>query len=211
MTPPCVQVYVPYCTSDVYSGRRDGDATTGGFTFHGKYVIEALIDHLLSQLSGASTYQFVLFGVSAGAYGAALNCDAVAAKVQGAHSSADVRCVMDGTDFIPTTVALEGCDPLANNALAASFWQGSFDQSCEGELGEDSPRCYVFSSYMWYIDTPFMVVAPFEEIDPGIITCAPEFPSIPDFWSRWRSAMATLAFDLLTVIIGQYTLAEGTL
>ena len=110
---------------------------------------------------------------------------------------------MDGTDFIPTTVALEGCDPLANNALAASFWQGSFDQSCESELGADSPRCYVFSSYMWYIDTPFMVVAPFEEIDPGIITCAPEFPSIPDFWSRWRSAMATLAFDLLTVIIDQ--------
>ena len=190
---------MPYCSSDVYSGRRDGERATGGFTFHGKYVIEAVIQDLVSQLSGASPYQFVLFGVSAGAYGVALNCDAVAAKVKGEHSGADVRCVVDGTDFIPTTVALDGCDPLANNAAAASFWQGSFDQSCESELGADSPRCYVFSSYMSYIDTPFMVVAPFEEIDPGIITCAPEYPSNSDFWARWRTAMATLAADLIAV------------
>ena len=199
----CCQVYVPYCTSDVYSGRRDSEAATGGFTFHGKYVMEAVIDNVVAQLDGASAYQLVLFGVSAGAYGVAINCDAVAEKVKGVHSDADVRCVVDGTDFIPTTVALDGCDPLANNAAAATFWQGSFDQSCESELGASSPRCYVFSSYMWYIDTPFMVVAPLEEIDGFIITCAPEFPANPDFWTRWRDALVTLASQLLTVILNQ--------
>ena len=84
--------------------------------------------------------QFTLMGVSAGAFGVAFNCDAVAATVKAKDPNAgdrigvffshnlfrhplpvfsvttlnlnsDVRCIMDSHDFIPTTVS-EGCDPL---------------------------------------------------------------------------------------------------
>ena len=64
------QVYVPYCTSDGYSGRRDASDETGGYAFlklsyfwnvtfyiskagyafHGKIVVEAVITDLLDQV-----------------------------------------------------------------------------------------------------------------------------------------------------------------
>ena len=74
-----------------------------------------------------SMRQFTLMGVSAGAFGVAMNCDAVAATVKakdpnaGATSemflcsknlNSDVRCIMDSNDFIPTDVGGEICDPL---------------------------------------------------------------------------------------------------
>ena len=31
-----VQVYVPYCTSDAYSGRKAASSETGGYAFFGK-------------------------------------------------------------------------------------------------------------------------------------------------------------------------------
>ena len=42
------KVYVPYCTSDIYSGRKDADEVSAGFAFHGKFVVEAVVDDLLS-------------------------------------------------------------------------------------------------------------------------------------------------------------------
>ena len=78
--------------------------------------------------------QFTLMGVSAGAFGVAFNCDAVAATVKakdpnaGAETSesfpfyaflvktlnlnSDVRCIMDSNDFIPINVGGEICDHL---------------------------------------------------------------------------------------------------
>ena len=117
-------MYVPYCTSDGYSGRRDASDETGGYAFHGKIVVEAVINDLLDQVLlvktstiKCSTYkliihtqrnqrlftcyddiasnfvnvdlslqkvvgsksigQFLLTGISAGAFGAAFNCDKV--------------------------------------------------------------------------------------------------------------------------------------
>ena len=42
------KVYVPYCTSDLYSGRKDADDMSAGYAFHGKYVVEAVVEDLLS-------------------------------------------------------------------------------------------------------------------------------------------------------------------
>ena len=61
------KVYVPYCTSDIYSGRKDADEVSAGFAFHGKFVVEAVVDDLLSNaLSDVDISQFVLMGMSAG-------------------------------------------------------------------------------------------------------------------------------------------------
>ena len=38
---------MPYCSSDCYTGTRNASALTHDFTFHGKYIIEAVIADLL--------------------------------------------------------------------------------------------------------------------------------------------------------------------
>lgn len=52
-----VQVFVPYCSSDVYTGTRTGSALTDNFTFHGHHIFEALTDHLLATTGLASAEQ----------------------------------------------------------------------------------------------------------------------------------------------------------
>ena len=43
-------MYVPYCTSDMHSGIRDAVEETGNYTFHGKYVLDAVMEDLLTQV-----------------------------------------------------------------------------------------------------------------------------------------------------------------
>ena len=61
------KVYVPYCTSDVYAGRRNADEASAGYAFHGKFVVEAVVEDLLNNvLLEVDIPQFVLMGASAG-------------------------------------------------------------------------------------------------------------------------------------------------
>ena len=61
------KVYVPYCTSDIYAGRRDADEVSAGYAFHGKFVVEAVVDDLLTKaLFEVDIPQLVLMGMSAG-------------------------------------------------------------------------------------------------------------------------------------------------
>ena len=61
------KVYVPYCTSDIYTGRRDADEISAGYAFHGKFVVEAVVEDLLNNaLFEVDIPQFVLMGMSAG-------------------------------------------------------------------------------------------------------------------------------------------------
>jgi len=191
------KVYVPYCTSDAYSGRKGASSETGGYAFYGKAVVEGLVEDLLTKVIGTNSMrQFTLMGVSAGAFGVAFNCDAVAAAVKAKDPNADVRCIMDSNDFIPTNVGGEICDPLEANSVGKAYWQAEFDQSCEQANGADSTVCNVFTTYYQEISTPFMLIIPLEEVDPGVHPCAPEWPENPSFWSRWREALHTLAQQL---------------
>jgi len=191
------KVYVPYCTSDGYSGRRDASDETGGWAFHGKIVTEAVITDLLDQVVGSKSLgQFVLTGISAGAFGAAFNCDKVADMVKAKDSNVDMRCIFDGLDFIPTEVSDESCDPFEWGSAAKAFWQGEFDKSCEEANAEDDAMCNVFSTYYLDVETPWMIVAPLEEIEPTVHPCAPEYPENPDFWAQWRQQLYGISLEL---------------
>lgn len=39
--------YVPYCSSDWYTGTRNASVLTDGFVFHGKHIVRAIIDDLI--------------------------------------------------------------------------------------------------------------------------------------------------------------------
>ena len=42
------KVFVPYCSSDVYTGTRNASEETGNYYFHGKFIVEALMEDMLA-------------------------------------------------------------------------------------------------------------------------------------------------------------------
>ena len=61
---------------------------------------------------------------------------------------------------------------------------------------DDDAICNVFSTYYMDIETPWMIVAPLEEIEPTVHPCAPEYPENPDFWAQWRQQLYGIALEL---------------
>ena len=86
-----MSVYVPYCSSDWYTGTRDASSLTHNFTFHGHYILEAVMSDLITRTEIAAAEKVVLMGGSAGAIGTEANCDFVAEKLQAINSSIEVR------------------------------------------------------------------------------------------------------------------------
>ena len=70
--------YVPYCSSDCYTGTRDSSVITDNLTFHGKYIVKAVLDDLMQNTWITQAEEVVLMGVSAGGIGTEANCDFVA-------------------------------------------------------------------------------------------------------------------------------------
>jgi len=56
------KVWIPYCSSDVYSGTRDASQDTDNRVFHGKYIIQAVIADLISNTGITSADQVVMIG-----------------------------------------------------------------------------------------------------------------------------------------------------
>ena len=85
---------------------------------------------------------------------------------------------MDGHDFGPIDRKCEDCNPAVTpsqiGTYLAKFWQAEGDQSCEEENGAITPnvidsKCVMFTDYYKYIETPFMVVVPYEDSDNQVV------------------------------------------
>lgn len=42
-----ISAFVPYCSSDCYTGTKNSSLITDGLTFHGKYIVKAILDDLI--------------------------------------------------------------------------------------------------------------------------------------------------------------------
>ena len=82
-------MYVPYCSSDLWSGTASSSEASTGYNFLGRHIVEAVVQDLTDNYNLLAATTVVLTGCSAGAAGVALNCDEVASKVP----DADFRCV----------------------------------------------------------------------------------------------------------------------
>ena len=78
-----MSAYVPYCSSDVYTGTRNASAGTGNLIFHGKYIVKAIIQDLIDNTWITQAEEVVLMGFSAGAIGTESNCDMLADEHEG--------------------------------------------------------------------------------------------------------------------------------
>jgi len=70
-------VYMPYCTSDSFSGSRAPSNETFGWSFYGKYVLTGTIDVLLDLGLKNATY-VLISGCSAGGAAVFANADYIA-------------------------------------------------------------------------------------------------------------------------------------
>ena len=120
------KAYLPYCTSDMYSGNRSASPQTGGYQFRGRAVVTAVINSLLSSSPLAQARQVIMVGVSAGARGVAFNCQTVGAMLS---PGTDFRCIVDSSIFYPN-ISTFTPDCLHFNDLVATgneFWNGGLD------------------------------------------------------------------------------------
>jgi len=144
-------VFVPYCSSDVWSGDRGGEGPTAPGTrrwhFRGREILRGVIQELLSVGLSAAT-EIVLAGTSAGGYGVLNNADDVGAMLPaGARyvAIADAGFFIDHPAYDGATHAPSTATPTLLQQLltvGAQTWGGRGDESCERALGASGPgRC----------------------------------------------------------------------
>lgn len=193
------KVFVPYCSSDVYTGTRNASEETGNYYFHGKFIVEALLEDMLVTVPGIhSIKQFVLTGGSAGAFGVGFNCDFVSEFLQEElGSQLDVRCIADGGDFYPAWLSKDDCDPYLLGEAASVFWSSQLDSSCVVGSGPGSHDCLIFPTYFQYIDTPMMVVSNYVDTSMEVHPCTPPVDQDSQFWDTWREEMMILGNNFI--------------
>ena len=125
------KVDVPYCTGDMYIGRRDGDETTLSQHFKGRVGFDAIIMDLQKTTAIDRAVNVVLGGSSAGGAGVAFNCN----HLKELLPHANVWCIVDAAFFYPVPGPLHNtseCDSIDRVlALSTDLWQApevaSFD------------------------------------------------------------------------------------
>ena len=125
--------YVPYCSSDCYTGTRDPSVITDNLTFHGKYIVKAVLDDLMQNTWITQAEEVVLMGVSAGGIGTEANCDFVAETLHDVNPGIMVKCVADSGSIYPLHTHTDGCYPNVLLLGALIAWAGITDESCMAE------------------------------------------------------------------------------
>jgi len=192
-------VYVHYCSSDLWSGTRSASQATAGFNFHGKNIVEAVVQDLIDNSNLLAATKVVLTGCSAGAAGVTFNCDDVAARLP----NADFRCVADAPDFFPPSTSISpGCfarDPEFQNK-GTQFWGRIYDKSCQSYADTNNVKnigelCGTQARTLPFVTTPFLLMTPyFDPVIAAIHGCMEEYEgqggaALRRFKSRWVNGM----------------------
>ncbi|CAH1400963.1 unnamed protein product [Nezara viridula] len=138
--------FIPYCTSDAWSGRRQTpllvkDGTQ--FTFMGAIIVEQVIRELL-QLGLGNASSLILAGSSAGGAGVMLNLESVQLQLQ-SYPNILVRGISDSGWFLDRTPYPSHEDPMASVETIKKgmiMWQGQIPHSCKKHYISESWRCF---------------------------------------------------------------------
>jgi hypothetical protein len=153
-------VFVPYCSSDSWSGNRDASDATYGWAFKGKEIVRQVFEALYEKhgLANASAVYFT--GVSAGGMGVLVNADSVGKYVHKIAPKATYAADMNAGWFT-SIEPLGHCEdvpdcpqdqpaPAAPTTvgdqcrLGESLWGGIVDESCAQFMGmRNAWKCYL--------------------------------------------------------------------
>uniref|UniRef100_A0A182MV41 Notum n=1 Tax=Anopheles culicifacies TaxID=139723 RepID=A0A182MV41_9DIPT len=138
-------VFVPYCSSDSWSGTKVRPDTRDGLRFMGSLIVRQVMSDLVPLGLGHSQgADLLMAGSSAGGLGVMLNLDKVRTFLQNERGlKVSVRGVSDSGWFLDR-------EPYTPGAVAASeavrqgwkMWDGALPQACVAEHTKEPWRCY---------------------------------------------------------------------
>lgn len=139
------RVFLPYCTSDLYSGDTGPSGGTTNFQFRGSRVVDALIRTLASRKSiGKAGNVVLLSGGSAGGVGAFINANRVRALLPGAT----VLTLLDSAvfpDVLPPKSTPSNLLPIRKQLEGGSrYWNSQLDSDCVAANPSMPARCLLF-------------------------------------------------------------------
>lgn len=149
-------VFVRYCTSDMYTGRRAAsNKTYRGFSFLGSRVVPAVVNAMRDELRGAS--QVVFSGSSAGGVGVFTNAEWMREN-WASVSPAPLRMLPDAGWFLNSSNYQTGRVPLWEAVTqAVGVWRSKLDSQCVAANPGYPSRC-VMAQYVYPYVTHDMLV-----------------------------------------------------
>merc|ERR1712142_425782 len=185
------KIFVPYCSSDTWIGTADANAENGGYNFHGKDIVRAVVDDVKMLTNLGEKKQIVLYGISAGGFGIQSVCDFAADSFKAENPSLDVRCIADSGDFVPPVG--QECKTEEESEALGKLWGVELDESCIAAGG----KCGNFVNLYSFIETPFFVAINYA--DPIVSgDCPPNANAFNiEYWNQWRQEIKSMAKDVL--------------
>ncbi|XP_055944933.1 palmitoleoyl-protein carboxylesterase notum1-like isoform X1 [Argiope bruennichi] len=142
------QVFLPYCSSDTWSGASHS-TRKGEFSFLGSLIIIEVIKDLLTK-DLFSADMLLLAGSSAGGTGVLLNLDRVSDFLHGLKSKIEVRGLADSGWFLDNEpyqpldcLDPQTCAPVEAIKRGVKLWNGQVPKRCQMQYASsDVWRCY---------------------------------------------------------------------
>ncbi|KPP77510.1 protein notum-like [Scleropages formosus] len=163
-------VFVPYCSSDVWSGASP-KTDQSGYAFMGSLIIREVVKELLAQ--GLDTAKLLLLaGSSAGGTGVLLSVDRVAEQLEElGHTNVQVRGLSDSGWFLDNkqyrctdcsdTIS---CAPTEAIRRGIRYWNGVVPERCrEAHEGEEWNCFFGYKLYPTLTSPVFVVQWLFDE------------------------------------------------
>jgi len=187
-------VYVPYCSSDLHSGTADASAETEGRAFHGKNIIKAIINDLMTNTWLAEADEVVLAGSSAGGFGVERNCDWMADQLKAGKPDMKIKCIIDSGSLVPMETFFEYCfeNNIENNE-GRLYWKAELDESCLNESPDPEVECAGLTTSYPYLETSSMVVMSATDT---LYTHTCNHRDEEVFLQSWRDELAQLARNM---------------
>ncbi|XP_077055558.1 carboxylesterase notum2 [Siphateles boraxobius] len=162
-------VFVPYCSSDVWSGSKAASKSKQGketeYAFMGSQIIREVIKDLAPK--GLKQAKVVMLaGTSAGGTGVLLNIDKVSSLLEQLGADAQVRGLVDSGWFleskqqkVPDCPDSASCTPVDAIKKGLRLWSGVVPEKCKQQYkrGEDW-QCFFGHKLHSYITAPLFVV-----------------------------------------------------
>lgn len=131
--------YVPYCTSDFYSGDVGALENTLGLHFRGSKVIEAIIDTLIADYipDHVNSKDILWSGCSAGGKGTVYNMDKVQLRLPNARALTDSDWWVDFKTFDSKTIP----DFVTKAKSAYTIWNSQMNPDCVTAHSQEPWMC----------------------------------------------------------------------
>eukprot|EP00794_Sanderia_malayensis_P000579 gene579-1239_t len=144
-------VYVPYCSSDIWTGNNRSNGK--GFSFLGARIIDAVVDDLWKRRDLTKATNLTMAGSSAGGTGVMFNIDRVGDNLEKRGSKVDVRGIVDSGWFLDNdrskNCAFGRCKQREKIRAATRYWNADLPERCTNKKSANEKYMCLFASEIY--------------------------------------------------------------